>query len=120
MSGIDVEHLSLVTGAKPVREFDGIFLTTAGTRPVMSVPPTVEASKAFVDQVRHELDLPTELAERVADWAAARMDRFSAVEARPVFEMDGSGPCCSTCGCIWPLCGHYHWSYRDLSEEAGQ
>lgn len=100
--------------SEQVTEFTGIFLNEGGTRPVMSRPPTAKASQTLIDQVRFELDIEDrDQATRIADWVAGKLQRFEAFEARPVFDMDGMGPQCSTCGQIWPLCGHHHFSYAE-------
>ena len=91
-------------------EFEAIFMPHPGTRPVMSKPPKMMAAKALIDQVRWELELPDDVATRVADWVADRMERYAAYTARPVFGMEGDGPQCSLCSMIWPLCGHHHLS----------
>lgn len=97
-------------------EFHEIFQRHEGNRPVMSKPPTMRAAKGLIDQVRWELDLPVDVATRVADWVADRMERYAALTARPVFGMDGTGPQCSLCMQIWPLCGHHHLS-AELDDE---
>ncbi len=92
----------------PRSEFAGIFEPT-GSRPVMSKPPRMTASKEFVREVAIVLD-GVEDATALADWVADKMERFGARTARPVFDMDGNGPQCSWCGQIWPLCGDHHLS----------
>ena len=91
-------------------EFAGIFLSHGGTRPVMSKPPRMRASRAFVREVRDALNLADDEAEGAADWIADKMERFGAHFARPVFDMEGNGPQCSWCSMPWPLCGHHHLS----------
>lgn len=91
-------------------EFVGIFMLPGQGRPVMSMPPTMRAAKPLIDQVRWELGIPDADAERVADWIADRMERYAALTARPVMEMDGTGPVCSDCSMLWPMCGHHHLS----------
>lgn len=81
-----------------------------GSRPVMSRPPTHQASKKFILDVRDALELDDDQALKASDWIIDKMERFGAYYARPVFLMDGTGPCCSWCGTIWPLCGHHHQS----------
>ena len=95
-------------------EFEDIFEPTYD-RPVMSRPPRETASTKFINEVAHELrtaglDLTPDDAVKVADWAADKMARFGARTAQGIFTMDGTGPCCSWCGAIWPLCGHHHLS----------
>ncbi|MCD2096555.1 hypothetical protein [Rhodococcus rhodochrous] len=97
-------------------EFEGIFLTPGGTRPLMSEPPQLRASRSFTREVRDELGLDDAQAEHAADWIADKLERFAALHSRPVFDMDGSGPQCSYCSMPWPLCGHHHLS-GELSEE---
>ena len=89
-------------------EFEGIFTTQGGTRPVMSRPPRVMPTAKLIYQIRTACDLDDAAAERVADWAADWHERAGAYGAKPVFDLEGSGPCCSWCGAIWPLCGHHH------------
>lgn len=98
-------------------EFAGIFLTPGGSRPLMSVPPQMRASKLFIREVRDELNLDNERAESAADWIADKMERYGALFARPVFDMDGNGPQCSFCSMPWPLCGHHHLSGECDDEE---
>lgn len=100
-------------------EFEGIFMPHHGTRPVMSKPPTMRAAKNLIDQVRWELELDDDVAVRVADWVADRMERYASQFAQPVFTMDGSGPVCSLCSVIWPLCGHHHLSAEVDDEHGG-
>lgn len=91
-------------------EFEGIFLGTMETRPVMSKPKPMQATKKFIREVQDALSIPDDKAFEAADWVANKMERFGASSAAPVFDMDGSGPNCSWCGMIWPLCGHHHMS----------
>lgn len=103
-----------MSGQERVTEFTGIFMNDGQHRRVMSKPPTAKAAQPLIDQVRFELDIEDlDDATRIADWVAGKLQRFEAFEARPVFDMDGSGPQCSTCGMIWPLCGHHHFSYAE-------
>lgn len=88
-------------------------------RPVMSIPPRMLATSKFVNEVRAELDLDPEVAEKVADWVADKMERFGARMAQPVFDMDGNGPICSWCTTIWPLCGHHHLSLAVRDGDGG-
>ena len=97
-------------------EFEGIFLPTPDHAP-MSVPPRERASSKLVHQVRVACDLDDETAERVADWAADWGERLAASAARPVFDMNGSGPRCSWCAAIWPMCGHHHQSTEGDTDE---
>lgn len=97
-------------------EFEGIFLAPGGSRPIMSKPPRLRASRDFITEVRAELELTDDQAEDAADWIADKLDRFAALHARPVFEMDGSGPTCSYCSMPWPVCGHHHLS-GEINEE---
>jgi hypothetical protein len=89
-------------------------------RPVMSVPPRVVASAAFIREVRVALAIDDDDQARVvADWIVDKMERFGARSAEPVFDMKGNGPKCSWCGMIWPLCGHHHQSAVDLDDDEG-
>ena len=92
-------------------EFEGIF-ERQSNRPVMTMPPRMVPSAKLVAQIRIACDLDHATAERVAYWAADWGERLGARTAQPVIDMDGSGPICSWCGMLWPLCGHHH-----LSEE---
>jgi hypothetical protein len=91
-------------------EFEGIFISPTGNRPLMSKPKPFQATKRFIHEVQDALGIPDEKAPEAADWVANKMERFGASMAQPVFTMDGSGPSCSWCGMIWPLCGHHHMS----------
>ncbi|EOM77928.1 hypothetical protein DW322_08740 [Rhodococcus rhodnii] len=101
-------------------EFVGI-LSSMGdpNRPVMSKPPRVAASRDFIREVRDELALTDEHAERAADWIANKLERYAAYFARPVMSLDGLGPQCSLCEAPWPLCGHHHLSGWDDTDEDG-
>ncbi|UPK64947.1 hypothetical protein MYP14_06235 [Rhodococcus pyridinivorans] len=90
-------------------EFAGIFIYGApvlGEEHLISGPPQVFASRDFTREVREALALTDEQAERAADWIADKMERFGALTARPVFDLEGVGPQCSWCSMVWPLCGH--------------
>lgn len=96
-------------------EFEGILQyadDTRPNRPVMSRPPRVVASTAFIREVAHKLDWPVDSvgAREVADWIVDKMERFGARTAQGVIDLNGNGPVCSWCGVIWPLCGHHHQS----------
>lgn len=104
----------------PDYDFTEIILRTGETRPVMSKPPKLTATKKWIQQVEdatYDCSHPSGHLDhgKFADWILNAMEEFAAMNARPVFDMDGQGPQCSTCGMIWPLCGHHH-----LSEEAGE
>lgn len=102
----------------PRSEFEGIFEPTP-SRPVMSKPQRMKASKEFVHEVAAMLGVQhSEDATEAADWIADKMERFGARTARPVFDMHGNGPQCSWCGAIWPLCGDAHLS-EELDDEEG-
>lgn len=103
-------------------EFKGIMTTSpgdGGNRPVMSRPPRYIATREFVREVSDMLERDRS-AEAVADWAIDKMERFGALMAEPMFDMNGNGPICSWCKTIWPLCGHQHQSQRihELDAEA--
>lgn len=101
-------------------EFEGIYELPVRDRPVMSPPPRLLPTRKLIDQVRVACDLDEATAERVANWAADWGERLGARTARPVIGTDGSGPYCSWCSQIWPLCGHHHQSEEDLSERTGR
>lgn len=97
--------------------------STPERRPVMSHPPRYVASSKFIREVKHTLDIADDdRAREVADWVIDKMERFGALTAQPVFTMDGTGPVCSWCGIIWPLCGHHHQSkaIADDAESEGE
>lgn len=91
-------------------EFHGIIVTTTGTRTVMSKPRPFQASKKFIQHIQDNLGIPDGQAVAAADWVLNLMERYGARSAQPVFDMEGCGPKCSWCGCLWPMCGHYHMS----------
>lgn len=93
-------------------EFAGIMLSSGDSRPVMSHPPKMAASKAFVREVQDVLDSADGSVEALADWVVDKMERFGALMAEPMFDTEGNGPLCSWCKTIWPLCGHQHQSQR--------
>lgn len=94
----------------PLTEFKEIIIGSNQSRPVMSRPPAFQATKKFIREVQDELGLPDDQAQDAADWVLNKMERYAAQFARPVFDMEGSGPQCSMCSMIWPLCGHQHMS----------
>lgn len=92
-------------------DFTEIIRSTGDTRPVMSRPPKLIATKKWVRQVQ---DAATEAGgdmNALADWVLNAMEEYAAWTARPVFDMEGNGPQCSVCHQIWPLCGHHHMSH---------
>lgn len=109
MSAQPIEEILSAKGGDPA-EWEGIFLAGPESRPVMSIPPRVEASKKFIAEVADALDLGSDQEMFAADWIADKMERFGASMAEPVFDMDGNGPVCSWCKALWPLCGHQHQS----------
>lgn len=74
-------------------------------RPVM-VPPQVQATDQLVLETRLALEETNADPERMAQWVAERIEEYGALQAEPVFDMEGAGPICSWCGAFWPLCGH--------------
>lgn len=74
-------------------------------RPVM-MPPRVQATDQLVTETRIALEETGGDPERMAQWIAERIEEFGALQAEPVFDMEGSGPICSWCSALWPLCGH--------------
>lgn len=98
-------------------EFTGIFMGSTESRPVMSKPRPMQATKKLIREVQEALGIPDDKAEEAADWVANKMERFGAASAQPVFDMEGSGPNCSWCGAIWPLCGHHHMSHNLPDDE---
>lgn len=118
MSAQPIEQLLSAKGGDPA-EWSEIFFEGPASRPVMSVPPKVVATKKFITEVRDALDLDDDTkATLAADWIADKMERFGASMAEPVFDMDGNGPVCSWCKVIWPLCGHQHQSVILHDDEA--
>lgn len=106
-------------------EFVGVinsFVDGGRERPPMSVPLKVEASKDFIDRVRTEIPctVTDDEATAVADYVLNLMEKYGAFQAQPVVNMHGTGPCCSWCGTIWPLCGHHHWSGVDFDNEEAE
>ncbi|WP_030149431.1 hypothetical protein [Mycetocola saprophilus] len=103
-------------------EFDGIFVVVGQQKP-MSPPPTPLASVKFVREVKDALGLDDDAAPAAADWVVGKLHRFLAIDAQPVFDMEGQGPLCSACFMFWPLCGHHvlsEWSPdADEEDEAG-
>lgn len=103
---------------KGTKEWEGIF-EPIPSRPVMSKPPRATASKKLIREVADALHIEDDdEAREAADWIADKLERFAMRNARGVFEMDGSGPRCSACGQIWPLCGCHHFSEIDDEEDA--
>ena len=85
------------------------FIVPGENRPVMSRPPKLTATRAFVQLVEDaRRDNPTP--EAFADWVANFAEEYGASTAEPMFDMEGHGPLCSWCATIWPLCGHQHMS----------
>lgn len=101
-------------------EFDGIFLASGETRPVMSKPKPMVATKKLIREVQDALGIPDDKAVEAADWVANKLERYGAYFAQPVFDMEGNGPSCSFCGMIWPLCGHHHMSNNLPDDEESE
>lgn len=109
-----------MSDAAQEKEFEGIF-EPSGSRPLMSRPPRVRASKKLIREVSSALHLDDDDAARdAADWIADKMERFGARTAEGVIDLNGNGPVCSWCKSIWPLCGCSHLSevHFDDEEEA--
>lgn len=76
-------------------------------------PPRFVASKKLIRIIQDAREAnPTD--EAFADWLANFMEGYAAHFAHPVFDVsegaDGSGPECSLCGMLWPMCGHHNTS----------
>lgn len=99
------------------QEFTAIIIIDGEPRPVMSKPRQFKATKKFIQHVQDNLDLPDDKATEAADWVLNLMERYGANSAQPMFDMEGTGPRCSWCGMIWPLCGHHHMSSNLPSDE---
>lgn len=95
-------------------EFHEIIQSTGGERPVMSKPRPFTATKKFIQHLHDNIGELSQ--EEAADWVLNLMERYGARTAQPVFDMDGSGPQCSWCGTLWPLCGHQHMS-EEIEED---
>jgi hypothetical protein len=74
-------------------------------RPVMT-PPSVAATDQLILETRLALEETGGDAVQMADWIAQRIEEFGAMQAEPMFDMEGNGPICSWCAAFWPLCGH--------------
>lgn len=99
------------TTNEPEGEFDLVWVTDVGARPVMSVPRAVKATNKVLYEVMDVTGVTDRAkATEIADWLVNKLIRYAANYAEPVFTMEGVGPVCSYCGMIWPLCGHHHWS----------
>jgi len=98
-------------------EFTAIIVNDGGTRPVMSKPKPFNATNKFIRHVQDNLNIPEDQAVAAADWVLNLMERYGANTAQPMFDMEGTGPNCSWCGMIWPLCGHQHMSSNLGSDE---
>ena len=86
---------------------DGLsFMPLAYNNRAVMVPPTVQATDQLVLETRLALDETAGDPERMAQWIAERIEEFGALQATPVFDMEGNGPMCSWCSAFWPLCGH--------------
>lgn len=98
-------------------DYKEIFTSNDGSmgtpRELMGHPRPLQASRKLMQMIE---DAQREHATQVAfaDWLANFMERYAASFAHPVFDVsegaDGSGPNCSFCGAIWPMCGHHHMS----------
>lgn len=68
--------------------------------------PSITATREYIAEVAHLLDLDTEAAERVADYVLAEVEREGTFRATLTFDDAGCGPFCSWCGAIGGLCYH--------------
>lgn len=68
--------------------------------------PHVIATRDFVRDVKAALDVDDDLAERIADFCAAEIEKQGGESAQLYFTEDGSGPYCSWCGRVGGLCSH--------------
>lgn len=100
-------------------EFNAIIINTGEPRPLMSKPRRLQGTKKFIRHVQDNLNIPDAQAFEAADWVLNLMERYGARTAQSVFTMEGSGPNCSWCGAIWPLCGHHHMS-ENLPEDESE
>lgn len=91
-------------------EFEGIGLVVEARSGPMARPKPMQATKKFIQHVSDNLDLVPGSETAAADFILNMMERYAAQTARPVMDMEGRGPQCSTCSTIWPLCGHHHMS----------
>lgn len=102
---------------KPESEFDHIFIGHPWATEFLARPPKVQASKKLIRMIadaQAEHDTP----ERFADWVADLMERYGARSAQGCFFLeDDSGPRCSWCTGMWPLCGHHHLSEEISTDE---
>lgn len=86
-------------------------------RPIMT-PPRVHATDQLVLETRLALDEHAGNPEQMAQWIAERLEEFGALQASPVFDMEGNGPMCSWCQGSWALCGHAQLS--EVLDEHGE
>lgn len=103
-------------------EFDGWLIAPTEVRPLMSKPPTYQASKAAIAAVSDAVERADGDMTALADWLVNLMERYGARSAKPAFIVvhgDGTGPCCSWCGAIWPMCGHHHFARPDSDDDEG-
>ena len=101
-------------------DFTGVILDTGQTRPLMSRPPRLIATRKWVAQVERAAQDADGDMEALADWVLNAMEGYAALTARPVFETDGTGQKCSHCMGVWPLCGHHYMtSVNADNEETG-
>lgn len=86
-------------------------------------PPPI-AGREYVHEVGRALDVDRELAEKIADFVVAEVERIGGADARLVMVVDesedaGTGPWCSWCWFIGGLCAHIA-GRPDDSEEASR
>lgn len=106
---------------KPTDYFEKYMHPTGERNSVLSKPQRVLATKKAIRDIQDATGIDDyEKATEVADWYADRLEAYGMRFARPVFEMDGSGPVCSFCGTSWPFCGCHHHSVAIYEDKNGE
>lgn len=71
------------------------------------IPGTaVEPEPQFVREVVAAMEQHADDPREMARWICERIDEYGVQMARPVFEIDGTGPDCSYCGALGAICQH--------------